>query len=98
MSPSRQNYKSGTVKICVDYGYDLHDIVMSKHTYDRICSGKQVSMRGQGFCTCEGCEPDFWSFNTSEPGSLYIRTDEGRDVYIGNMDDGNFWVEVEAPQ
>lgn len=95
---NHRKFKSGTVTISVAYGYDLHKIVMAKSTYDRISAGKEVRRNGQGFYTCQGREQDEWNFNITEPGSLYICTVEGRDIYFGNMDDGEVRVKVELPE
>lgn len=42
-------HKAGTVKVTINYGYDIHSIVMSPRLWDRIVKGEAVTMKGQGF-------------------------------------------------
>lgn len=81
------------VRITVDYGYDIHWIEMFLDTWERIKSGESVDIEGQGFF-CEGeIEQDLWEINSSGQGSLYISTDALRDVYSGNIDDGEVSIQ-----
>ena len=45
MSVDKKRYKSGTVEITVDYGYDIHTIALSGRTYDKIVAGKELSIK-----------------------------------------------------
>ena len=98
MSETTRQYKTGTVKITVDYGYDIHSIEFSGRTYNRIASGKEVTIRGQGFYWDESLEQDYWQFNVSkqgvnEQGALYVYTADGGEVFIGNLNDGEVVVD-----
>ena len=73
-------YKSGEVTITVDFGYDIHSLTISHRTYMRILKGVSLTLKGQGFY-CEGeREQDYWAFNETDPGSLWVYTEEGRDI------------------
>lgn len=86
--------QSGTVVITVDYQYDIQSIRLSGRTYARIKAGKPVTIRGQGFFNEERWEVDRWRFNHGEPEAIQVNTDEGRDIFEGNLDAGDVWVDV----
>jgi hypothetical protein len=87
----KKQYKSGTVRIVVDYGYDIHDIEFSGRTYNQIMSGKPVVIRGQGFFNEEQTVQDRWEFNLPYPnlepvmGSLRVYCDDSRELYVGQQ-------------
>lgn len=89
-------FTSGEVKITVDYGYDIHSLLISGRTWNRIRRGIAIEVRGQGFF-CEGQrEEDSWYFHRSSRESVEISTDSGRDIYLGGLRDGNVWVDVDG--
>lgn len=85
--------RGGTARITVDYGYDLHSLVLSFRTFRRIQAGAVLTIRGQGFFVEGVKETDSWTFNASSPGSIRVETDEGREVFEGNLGDEEVWVE-----
>jgi hypothetical protein len=91
-----KEYKTGLIKITVSYGYDIHSIEFSKRTYDRILTGQYVKIKGPKF-VCEGVNgkfpQDYWVFNREGTGSIYVYAVDGRDIYIGEFNDGNVWVD-----
>jgi hypothetical protein len=95
----KQQYKSGSVGIFVDYSYDVHDIKFSGRTYKRIHDGKPLTIRGQGFFNEEETVQDYWVFNQARPnndpvnGSIYVYCDDGRDLYLGHLDDGEVYID-----
>ncbi len=95
-------YKSGSVTITVDYGYDIHSTTFSGRTYKRILSGKPFTIRGQGF-SIEGVrEQDYWQFNLDDhnaerKGALHVYAEEGREVFTGELDDEEVSIEVFPP-
>ena len=84
----------GTARITVDYGYDLHSLVLSFRTFRRIQAGAVLTLRGQGFFVEGVKEADSWSFNATSPGSIRVETDEGREVFDGSFGDEEVWVEI----
>ena len=75
----------GTVKVTINYGYDIHSIVMSQLSWDRIAKGEAVTMKGQGFFI-EGVESqDVWTFNSPEAGALSVDAEDGHQIFIGHM-------------
>jgi len=88
-------YKSGTVTISVDYGYDAHRIEFSKRTYNRIHSGKPVTVKGQKFHWDGRPDQDYWEFNQDSPGSLSVYTADGGAIYEGTLSDDKVWTTPE---
>ena len=69
--------KAGTVKVTINYGYDIHSIVMFQRSWDRIAKDEAVTMKGQGF-SIEGVESqDVWTFNSPEAGALSVDAEDG---------------------
>jgi len=88
-------FRTRSVAITVDDGYDIHSIGFSMRTLGRILAGRPVSLKGQGYA-CEGeVVQDFWSFNDAEPGDLSVDCEDGRDVYKGNfITDPDLWFDL----
>lgn len=78
----------------MDYGYDIHAIVISGRTWNRIRKGAPVTLRGQGFHWEGTPDQDRWEFNGTSLGSVHVFTDGGGDIYWGDLLDGNVWVDV----
>jgi hypothetical protein len=93
---NKKRYKTGTVTITVDYGYDIHSLRLSKRTHDRIVSGKSAEIHGQGFHWEGEADKDIWFFNRDAPGQLYVTTDSGGDIFEGTLKDAH--VDIEAPE
>lgn len=85
----RRAYKSGTVTLTVDYGYDVHSIILSGRTWGRILAGVPVRINGQGFSWEGEPDRDYWLFNVDEPGSLRVETYGGGHIYKGCIDEMN---------
>lgn len=84
---------SGTARITVDYGYDIHTLRLSRRTLGRIQTGAVLTLRGQGFLVEGVREQDRWVFNDGVVGRLLVITDEGREIYDGQITDGEVWLE-----
>lgn len=77
----------------MDFGYDVHAISISAVTFAQIQTGKPVTVQGQGFPVEGTTEQDYWTFNEGVPGAIYVSTDEGRDVFEGNLRDAEVAVQ-----
>lgn len=84
---------SGTARISVDYGYDIHSVQVSLRMLRRIQAGAVLALRGQGFLVEGVREQDRWVFNDGAVGRLVVITDEGREIYDGQITDGEVWLE-----
>ena len=80
-------YKTGTVIVTVDYGYDIHSISFSGRTWMRIQNGERLTLKGQGFHWDGRPDQDRWSFNARYPGSVDVYTDDGGDIFAGSLED-----------
>ncbi len=87
-----RHFKSGAAKVFVDNGFDQHSLVISVRTLARIQAGKPVILRGQGFPVEGVMERDHWCFNSRAFGSVQVVTDQGRDVFEGNLRDAEVAV------
>jgi hypothetical protein len=77
-----------THTITVDYGYDVHSIVVGHDTFGKIRSGQAVSIDGQGFLyEAEGLLIDHWSFDLAASAVRFTLDNgaefEGRTVDLG---------------
>jgi len=89
-----RQFKTGTARITVDYGYDIHSLTCSVRTLKCIQKGTQILLRGQGFPVEDVIEDDVWCFNTREPGSIWVYTLQGFEVFRGNLQDGEVFIVV----
>ena len=86
-------HRGGTARISVDYGYDIHSLQLSRRTLQGIRVGAALALRGQGFFVEGVREQDHWVFNSGAVGRLIVITDEGREIYDGQITDGEVWLE-----
>jgi len=101
MHKKGSRYKSGSVTITVDYGYDIHSITFSGRTYRRVCSGKPITVRGQGFHWDGDPDQDYWQFNVNkcgeqDPKALYVYTAGGGEIFIGHLNDGEVSISLKS--
>lgn len=84
--------KIGMARVVVDYGYDLHTLVLPRLTLAKIQAGEPMVVEGQGFPVEGELEQDHWTFNYGALGALHISTDTGREVFEGNLGDAEVGV------
>ncbi len=77
----------------VDYGFDMHSISITETVFAQIQTGKPVTIEGQGFPAEGVMELDEWAFNLGAVGAIHVSTDEGRDVFEGNLGDAEVAVQ-----
>lgn len=71
--------------ISVNYGYDIHEVVVSKKIVDQIQRGEEFSIKGQGFYI-EGRETqDVWNFNCEGENLLTVHAEDGHQIFIGKI-------------
>lgn len=73
-------------------GYDHHSLILSGRILARIQAGKPVTIHGQGFPVEGFLERDFWSFNSGALGAVHVFTDEGREVFEGDLGEAEVLV------
>lgn len=72
-------------KITVDYGYDLHSIIVSSNQIDNIRNAESLTIQGQGFYIEGDMERDYWFFHRARPNSLEVETEGGHQVFDGDL-------------
>lgn len=82
-------------RVSVDYGYDLHSITIEEAAFARIKKGQPVVIEGQGFPVEGVFERDRWAFNCGAVGAVHVMTDEGREVFEGDLRDAEVDVRDE---
>lgn len=85
-------YVTGRVTITVDYGYDVHTLIISGRTFDRVKSGKPLEVKGQGFDSEGERLQDYWAFNTRERGSLEVTYEGAGEIFIGELASGEVTI------
>ena len=75
------------VRVTVDYGYDVHSVSISESAFAKIQMGQFVVVEGQGFPVEGVMERDLWTFNYCGVGAVHVMTDEGREVFDGDLGD-----------
>ena len=75
------------MKITVDYGYDVHSIEVSDSEWEKIRSGKALTLTGQGFYVEGELEEDIWFFNEDAKGSVRVNAEDSREIFVGTVED-----------
>lgn len=87
MFPGRgpSSYQKALVRLTVDYGHDIHSVVISRSDWLSIQAGEKKTVAGSGFNVDGEKEQDFWRFNDQQIGELSVYCDSGRFIYEGNI-------------
>lgn len=80
----------------MDFGYDLHAVSITEAMWTRIERGQPVVVGGQGFPVEGVMEPDHWEFNLGGLGTIHVSTDEGRELFEGQLGDPEVAVRRES--
>lgn len=72
-------------KITVNYGYDVHSIIVNQKEMDKIRTGEAVTIQGQGFSIEGDTETDDWSFHSAQLNSLEVECENGHQVFVGKL-------------
>jgi hypothetical protein len=80
-----RNSSDSKVKLTIDYGYDIHSIIVPFTVLEQIAAGKKTIITGQGFPVEGELENDEWAFNTLEANDVHITTDSTREILSGDI-------------
>lgn len=73
--------EQATLTVTINYGYDLHNIVISKEDYQAFIDGQTRSVTGQGFFHEEyGEQVDYWLFN-GKTGQISFSLENGAEFF-----------------
>ncbi len=70
-----------SVRVSVEWGYEVHSILLGERTWRDICRGRQKKVRGSGYRYEGEFFWDYWIFNSVRPGSLVV--EYGNDGGVG---------------
>lgn len=87
MTNSKKASTARQFKITVDYGYDVHSIIVNQKDMEKIRNGETVTVQGQGFAIEGDTQLDDWSFHSTRPNSLEVMCDDGHEVFVGDLTD-----------
>ena len=82
-----KTHKTGSVRVTVSTGYDVHCVILSQRTIARALRGAPVAVKGQGFHIEGKRTQDHWAFNTIEDHSLTVNCSNGFDVFAGTIEE-----------
>jgi hypothetical protein len=57
-------------------------------------NGKPLVLTGQGFHWDGEPDQDFWAFNQDFIGALHVYTENGGEIYMGKIDDGEVSIQI----
>jgi len=81
------NYQNGRVCLTVNYGYDIHSVVVPAGSWLQIQGGAPMTVQGQGFSVEGEFSQDEWAFNVRERGSLQVTAEGAFDIFDGAVSD-----------
>ncbi len=74
--------KPGAARIAVEWGNDLHAIVLTRRNWSRIKRGSKLRIRSAGFSE-DGSQWEYWSFAGGLDGDLLVEYGEGLNQGVG---------------
>lgn len=77
-------HKMGNLKITINYGYDIHSLILSADDFDKIKKGDAVEIDGQGFSIEGEISQDNWAFKN---GTIKVICENSFEVFEGSIND-----------
>ena len=74
------------ISVAVEWGYDVHDLLMALDTFRRVLKGKPM-MRVRHYWHEGERYRGEWSFNKTRPWELEVGHDDGGVAYVGSLAD-----------
>jgi ABC-type Zn uptake system ZnuABC Zn-binding protein ZnuA len=87
MTTEKKKITARKFKITVNYGYDVHSIIVNQKEMEKIRNGEALTVQGQGFDIEGDTEMDDWSFHCTRPNSLEVQCEDGHQVFDGDLTD-----------
>ena len=79
--------KSGGARIAVEWGYDIHEVILTPRNWSRVKRGGSLRMRSPGYSE-EGFQWEYWNFAGGLDGDLVVEYgDDGGTGFIGKLSD-----------
>jgi hypothetical protein len=81
--------RSGGAQITVEWGYDLHDIILTPRNWSRVKRGFSLRIRSPGFSE-DGFQWEYWSFSGGLNGNLIVEYgNDGGTGFVGKISDAS---------
>ena len=79
--------KSGKMRVCVEWGYDTHEVVLTPRNWSRIKRGNPLRIRTQSWYE-GGSQWEYWNFSGGLEGDLVVEYGEDGGVgFDGKLSD-----------
>ena len=79
-----------SVILTVDYGYDVHSILIETDVLKKIQSGLTIELVGKGFSIEGDLTQDYWNFSER---SIHVFCENGFEIFNGSLDDAEVQIE-----
>jgi hypothetical protein len=84
--------RPGGARIAVEWGYDVHDVLLTPRNWSRVIRGRSLTIRTPGFSE-EGLQWEYWDFAGGLGGDLVVRYgDDGGEGFVGKLRDARIEV------
>ena len=83
---AKSDPKPGGARIIVEWGYDDHDVVLTRRNWARVKRGKPLRIRSPGFSE-EGFQWEYWNFAGGLEGELVVGYGNGGVGFDGKVTD-----------
>ena len=74
--------KPGGCRIAVEWGYDIHEVILSPEEWSKVKGGHHLQIRSEGYSE-EGIQSEYWSFSGGLDGRLVVEYGEDYDQATG---------------
>ena len=79
--------KSGGARIAVEWGYDIHEIILTSRNWSRVKRDGSLRIRSRGFSE-EGFQWEYWKFAGGLDGDLIVEYgNDGGQGFVGKLRD-----------
>jgi hypothetical protein len=85
MTKSEKTSAARQFTITVNYGYDVHSVIVDQIEMEKIRNGEAVTVQGQGFSIEGDTQIDDWSFHRTQLNSLEVECESGHQVFVGDL-------------
>jgi hypothetical protein len=78
--------KSGGARVAVEWGYDIHDVILTPRNWSRVKRGGSLKIRSRGHSE-DAFQWEYWNFGGGLDGNLVVEYSGGGTGFIGQLSD-----------
>ena len=79
--------KAGGARIAVEWGYDIHEVILTARNWARVKRGGSLRIRSPGYSE-EGSQWEYWNFAGGLDGDLIVEYgNDGGQGFVGKLRD-----------